>query len=129
MLCRLLKVTKVAAFFHQIYNTSFHNVGFNICEKSLYRTVALLFSSLKVNFYIPDHSVAKESCLVFLTNVIDNSSKSMFTKMEIKYFAFGAKYRFDNKIRECYKTSLQKVESLLICDIKLLLNILVCTVD
>lgn len=62
------------------------------------------------------HSVAKESCLVFLTNVIDNSSKSMFTKMEIKYFAFGAKYRFDNKIRECYKTSLQKVESLLICE-------------
>lgn len=40
----------------------------------------------------------------------------MFTKMEIKYFAFGAKYRFDNKIRECYKTSLQKVESLLICE-------------
>lgn len=67
-------------------------------------------------FYVPDHSVEKESCLVFLTNVTDNSSRSMFIEFDTKYFAFGAKYSFDTKIGACYETSLQKVEGLLICE-------------
>lgn len=40
----------------------------------------------------------------------------MFIEIDTKYFAFGAKYSFDIKIRRCYETSLQKVESLLICE-------------
>uniref|UniRef100_A0A8W8LWR0 EGF-like domain-containing protein n=1 Tax=Magallana gigas TaxID=29159 RepID=A0A8W8LWR0_MAGGI len=62
------------------------------------------------------HSVEKESCLVFLTNVTDKSSRSMFIEFDTKYFAFGAKYSFDTKIGACYETSLQKVEGLLICE-------------
>lgn len=40
----------------------------------------------------------------------------MFIEIDTKYFAFGAKYSFDIKIGRCYETSLQKVESLLICE-------------
>lgn len=68
-----------------------------------------------------DHSIEKESCLIFMNSVLNFSAKSKVAKAETNYFAFGAKYNFAIKASPC-TNQLQDVEMVLFCEGPTVLN-------
>nr|XP_034304647.1 prion-like-(Q/N-rich) domain-bearing protein 25 isoform X1 [Crassostrea gigas] len=77
------------------------------------------------SFIRRDHSIEKESCLIFMKSVINFSAISDVAKAKTNYFAFGAKYSFPLKASPC-TNQLQDVEMVLFCEGQTVFSGLTC---